>query len=128
MMTKEEIRIALGLLPFDEFREKVVKEYDPVFIPKGRRTGKTTEMLIEAVYNAQSGTVAMIGCTLTYSKLLCKEAIKICNQLGLHEAAENIVAPIPPLRKLLVVDKLYYDHHQPVDGKSWFEELNTRGL
>jgi len=92
-MTKEEIREALGLMPFDEFREKAIERNKTLPMTRGRILGRTTQMLVEAVYHAQSGKVAIKAWSPFYEKTLYREACEMCITLGLEEAVKNIVNP-----------------------------------
>lgn len=91
----DEIRIALGLEPWDEFAIESIqlwladKHTDNAqkleYIYSKRRTGQTTKMLVEAVYVSQFEPVGLSGFREVYTIELVKRAKEICRQLGLDD-------------------------------------------
>ena len=92
----EEIRIALGLKPWDEFAIESIewwladkhtdKSQKLQYIYSKRRTGQTTKMLVEAVYVSQSKVVGISGRKESWTYDLVKQAKSMCQQLGLDDS------------------------------------------
>lgn len=120
----DEIRIALKLKPWDEWRLAQIKfflsreapmhspEQCLEFIDSKRATGRTTKMLVEAVYAAQMGKVLILGHSDSYSQSLVNIAHDMCFQIGLKELIKNIQPMYSD--KVSFIDKttkLFQDHY-----------------
>ena len=79
------VRRALGLKPWDEFAREVVAKKNPVFdfsrLYSGM--GKTTKMIVQAVYWSQNREVYLVGYNQRYTNMLIQQAKHYCYQLGL---------------------------------------------
>lgn len=101
----EEVREALGLKPWEEFKQDVINYWNEQAkcgrmtsqkareaIASGARTGRTTRMLVDAVFNAQSSLVLISGCEPEYTRHLIKLAKEYCRELGIP--VNNILYPL----------------------------------
>lgn len=120
----EEIRIALGLKPWDEFTIESIqwwladKHTDNTqklqYIYSKKRTGQTTKMLVEAVYASQFSRVMLVGHNGSYSSDLARMAFDMCYKLGLSNADLKIDSIHPSLWKKGDYDlkaKVFVDHY-----------------
>jgi hypothetical protein len=78
----EEIRIALGLMPWDEFKKYA--QINTISADKDRATGRTTKILIEAVFESQTEPIVeIVGWSNYYTNDLVVRTRDICIRLGL---------------------------------------------
>lgn len=109
--TPEFIRIKLGLLPWDEYKYKKQNFYlDYYYIDINRNTGRTTKMLVSAIYYSQFRKVYVVGYNQRYTKDLIVEADRLCRKLNINPT--NIL-PLPLVLKELDFSQSYvfFDHY-----------------
>ena len=123
----DDIRIALGLKPWDEWRLTQIKHFlnrgashvstaeALDFIDNKRATGRTTKLLIEAVHTAQTHKVLMMGRTTRHSEDLTEQAIEMCRKLKLDSAIKKIKPVVFNGDKIPFIlisgdSKLFVDH------------------
>lgn len=91
--TPEFIRIKLGLLPWAEYKYKKQNSYlDYYYIDINKNTGRTTKMLVNAVYYNQFRKVYIVGFNQTYTKDLILKVDKMCKWLNIKS---NNILPLP---------------------------------
>jgi hypothetical protein len=92
--SETEIFKALGMKDWAEYRLDSIKEiinndsYSPqgklLEIIGGRRSGRTTRMLVSALFVSQSAPVSILAHDFTYTEFLVKIARDYCLELGLE--------------------------------------------
>lgn len=98
-LTIDEAMTRLGLKGFDEV-ERISKENG--HYPK--RSGRTTQMLLEAVIASQEEVVFISARTYDYAKDLASQARGLCVRLGLDPGN------IRPISHNRVLGKVFKDH------------------
>lgn len=93
----EEVRIALGFMAWHEYRKNIKESAKNSDLPpeaiteivsKNRRTGRTTEMLVDCLYHAQFEKIMIAGFPHKYGESLVQQAKGMCGSLGIDP--ENI--------------------------------------
>ncbi len=116
----EAIRIALGLKPWEEFRnlmrEKIVQSNLSIsrkneLLVENINTGRTTEMLVEAVYESQSRKVTVRGYSDRYTEQLITECRAMCLRLGLDP--KNVILLSAIGSGLDQPEQVFHDHYYP---------------
>jgi hypothetical protein len=124
LLTFDEARERLGLLPFDEYAELQIQDVsNPLKAAEKilygdirdllRNTGRTTKMLLEAVVQSQYSHVKISGYSLSYSEQLTVDAKTMAKKLGLNPdfiLRPNDVEWIRPV--------VFTDHYQRCQSKS----------
>jgi hypothetical protein len=113
----DQIRETLGLKPWDEFKKKIkddtsnlgISSIPREFIDKNRRTGRTTKMLVDAVYEAQSKIVAISAYNEKYEKSLVSQARLMCDRVGITR--DNIHSYQEAKRNNVREFSLFSDHY-----------------
>lgn len=124
-LTLSQIRETLGFEPPDQFAKKR-QEYNKAHVVEmigcsgkstsdlteqlSRCTGRTTEMLIQAVQASQFGFVIIYGHNNDFTKYLVKEAKRFCLLCGLDP--EHILSSPESGTSICGV---FYDHYMPQD-------------
>lgn len=90
--------MALGLKPWAEFAAEIIKDR-PLSLFDGRLTGRSTKMIIEAIFESQNQYVCIAGCHRKHSKILVAYAKILCERLGLDKsrilvASDGISCPV----------------------------------
>jgi len=94
----EEVRVALGFMPWDKYRKNIkqfAKNSDlppkaiNEIVSNDRRTGRTTEMLVKCLYHAQFEVVAIAGHPPGCGEDIVNQAKSMCLRLGIDP--KNIV-------------------------------------
>ena len=109
--TPEFIRIKLGLLPWDEYKyKKQNSNLDYYLTDINKNTGRTTKMLVNAIYYSQFKKVYIAGYNQKYTKDLIVEADKLCRKLNINPT--NIL-PLPSVLNGLDLSQSYvfFDHY-----------------
>lgn len=87
-LSKEEIMERLGLMSFDEFRSNSIFDGHRL-----RAFGRTTAMLVDALYHAQTEKVLVCGWSGQYSNSLQQDLLSMATKAGV--TTKNIVvAPV----------------------------------
>lgn len=98
--TADDVRIALGLEDWGVFAQKVqasIRKNDwdektkSESISNNRTTGRTTKMLVDAVYKSQFHKIKIHSHKLSFTRTLTSKAISMCNDLGID--SKNIIHP-----------------------------------
>jgi len=117
-LSLEEIRIKLGLLPWDEFAVAAQKsvadssnipdDYKLEHIRDNRATGRTTKMLVEALHKNQFCTVKIKAFDPRFEDELFSQAKSMCLRLNLDSS--NILRTRDKGDSSTVV---FHDHYIP---------------
>jgi hypothetical protein len=98
----KDIRIALGLMSWDDWRLAQIKHFlgrDALYlsaaealdvIDNKRASGRTTKILISAIYTAQTQKVLIMGRNTQHGEDLARKAIEMCQHLKMYSVAKNI--------------------------------------
>lgn len=94
---------------------------------KNRATGRTTEMLLEAVFQSQFESVAIKGYSLTYTHHLVREARTFAKRCGLDPG--QIIGGVEegPSTRGKRLPKTFYDHHTPPNMGKPSSNLGSTG-